>query len=355
MSLSGLLLGKSGAVGSNGNPAAFLLSRASSDISFWALFSGREVHYMKRIWVAAIFLFLCLPTNLFGQTLLPGGYPSLPALTENVKVNPYAQAGFQWVGSNLNLPVQTEPLPVLPLNIGDLDISLKDANFWAGIAGINILAYEKYSLFAAVGGFLNRQFLTSGTVPVSLGPFSSSAALEFTNTKVESWFIQTGIGLGPVLFGLYWDHFAFALGDPRNQDGPLANQTLRGDILTKTFAPFVGISLPAGGATLSVTYSPLAYSSTALVLTTSQNSLSELRYTWKKPGNLFNVMLQYNTPLSSSTSFGLWGNYSWMMMRNEAELEFQNTPIPLVSRSKDVTATMTKYVVGGGVTLGINF
>ncbi|MBI5252041.1 MAG: hypothetical protein HY912_21310 [Desulfomonile tiedjei] len=309
---------------------------------------------MKRIWVAAIFLFLYLPANLFGQGLLPGEYPALSSLTDNVKVNPYAQAGFQWVGSNLNLPVENEAV-FLPLHVGDLDISLKDANFWAGIAGINILAYEKYSLFGAAGGFLNRPFLTSGTVPVSAGGQGTSAILEFTNTKVESWFIQTGIGLGPVLLGLYWDHFAFALGDPRTDAGPIPNQTLRGDILTRTFCPFIGLAMPVSSAMLTVTYSPLAYSNTTLSLTSTQNTLAQLRYTWKKPGDLLNAMLQYNTPISSAVSFGLWGNYSWMRMRNEAELEFQNTPIPLLSRTREVTATMTKYVFGGGVTLGVNF
>ena len=311
---------------------------------------------MKRIWIAAAVLFLCLPTTLFGQGLLSGGYPSLSSLTENVKVNPYVQVGFQWVGSNINLPVPNELFPGLLLDLGDVDISLKDANFWTGIAGVNVVANGKYSLFAAAGGLLNRPFITSGTVPVSLVPLSTTATLEFSSTNVDSWFIQTGIGLGPVLLGLYWDHFAFRIGDPRNESGPnQPNQTLRGDILTKTFCPFLGLALPAGGAILKVTYSPLAYSNTALSLTNSLNTLTQIRYTWQKPGNLVNAMLQYNAPLSSSSSFGLWGNYSWMRMCNEAELEFQNTPAPLVSRSKDVTATMTKYVVGGGVTLGINF
>ncbi len=312
---------------------------------------------MKRVPISLIFLFLCLPANLFGQGLFPSGYKSVVSLTKDVKVNPFAQVGFQKVGSNVNLPVQNERVLDLPvsLEIGELDISLKDANFWTGIAGINVVAKEKYSFFAAAGGLLNRPFLTHGTLPVSLSPLSNTATLELTNTKVESWFVQTGIGLGPVLFGLYWDHFAFRLGDPRNLDGPLPNQTLRGDMLTKTFCPFIGLALPAGGAMLTVTYSPLAYSDTALALINSRNNLSELRYTWKKPGNLFNAMLQYNTPLSSSASVGLWGNGSWMSIRNEAELEFQNTPVPPVSRTRDVTATMTKYVVGGGVTLGINF
>jgi hypothetical protein len=309
---------------------------------------------MKRVLVGALVVVFCIPASVFGQEL-PSGFPALSSLTENVKVNPYVQVGFQWVGSNLNLPVQNEPLPVLPLNIGALDISLQDANFWTGIAGFSIVANDKYSLFGAAGGFLNRPFITSGTIPVSLDLISTSSTLEFTNTKVESWFIQTGIGLGPVLLGLYWDHFAFVLNDPRNQNGPIANQTLRGDILTRTFAPFIGFSLPASGATLTVTYSPLAYSNTALALMNSQNNLSELRYTWKKPGDLLNASLQYNAPLASSYSVGLWGNYSWMRIRGNAELEFENTPMPSISRARDVTATMTKYVYGGGVTLGINF
>ncbi|MFC1834603.1 hypothetical protein ACFL2Q_07705 [Thermodesulfobacteriota bacterium] len=308
---------------------------------------------MKRVWLVALVILVCLPANGFGQSLPIERFSALSSLAENVKVNPYGQVGFQWVGANLNLPVQNEALTPF-LNIGSMDIALKDANFWTGIVGISVVADEKYSLFAAAGGFLNRPFITSAIVPVTLGPGSTSADLEFTNTKVESWFVQTGIGLGPVLLGLYWDHLAFALGDPRNQNGPIANQTLRGDILSKTFAPFIGLALPAGGAMLTVTYSPWAYSNTALALMSSQNRLSELRYTWNKPGDLINATFQYNTPVSSSTSFGLWGNYSWMRMRGEAGLEFENTA-PTVSRSREVTATMTKYVIGGGVTLGINF
>ena len=310
---------------------------------------------MKRVWVSIFVLSFCLPAGLFGQGLPGGGCSSPWCLSEGVKVNPYAQVGFQWVGSNLNLPVQNEPLPVLQLNIGDMDIALKDANFWSGIVGVSVVAQDKYSFFAAAGGILNRPFRLTGTIPANVQGVSTSATLEFTNTKVESWFVQTGIGLGPVLLGLYWDHFAFTIGDPRDQDGPIANQTLRGDILTKTFAPFIGLALPAGGAMLTVTYSPLAYSNTALALMNSQSNVSELRYTWKKPGDLLNAMLQYNTPVSSSTSFGLWCNYSWMSMRQNAELEFENTPLPIISRTREVTATMTKYVTGGGVTLGINF
>jgi len=311
---------------------------------------------MKRMRFVVVAFFLIFPASLFAQGLVRGGSFDLPTLTKNIKVNSYAQAGFQWVGSNLNLPIQFERfmVPDFSLEIGGLDVSLKDAGFWSGITGFSILLQKKYSLFASAGGILGRQFITTGTVPVSLGPVGVPVFIEFTNTNVESWFIQTGIGLGPLLFGLYWDHFGFALVDPRNAAGPLPNQTLRGDILTKTFAPFFGFTLPAGGASLTVTYSPWAYSNTALSLGSSLNRLTELRYTWDKPGDLINATLQYNAPVNSTISVGLWANYSWMRMNQEANLEFTSSAPPIF-RSKKVTATMTKYVAGGGVTLGVNF
>ncbi len=311
---------------------------------------------MKRTWIVVVAFCLMFPASLFAQGLAPGGSFDLPALTKNVKVNTYAQAGFQWLGSNLNLPVQAERFvaPDLNLEIGDLDISLHDANFWSGIAGFSILFQEKYSLFASASGLLGRQFITFGTVPVSLGPVAAPVFLEFTNTNVESWSAQTGIGLGPVLVGFYWDHFAFELVDPRNAAGPLPNQTLRGDILTKTFAPYFGFALPAYGATLTVTYSPWAYSDTNLSLRSSLGRLTELRYSWNKPGDLINAMLQYNTPITSAVQFGIWANGSWMRMRQNANLEFTSS-VPAIFTSKQVTATFTKYATGGGITLGVNF
>ena len=310
---------------------------------------------MRRIWVTAVALAFCLPAGSFGQSQLLSAFPGLAGLMENVKVNPYAQAGYQWVGSNLNLPVQNHDLGLAtPLFIDEMDISLNDASFWSGVVGFNVLAEGKYSLFAAAGGILGRSFVTAGIAPVSVNGSNTSAYFQFTNTNVESWFAQTGIGLGPVLLGLYWSHFGFELIDPESAAGPIPNQSVKGDILTKTFAPFVGMALPASGAMLTVLYSPLAYSNTQLSVRNSQNTFTELRYSWNKPGNLFIAMLQYNVSLSSSFSLGLWCNYSWMQMRQAAELEFENTNPP-ISASKEVTATMTQFVSGGGLTLGVNF
>jgi hypothetical protein len=195
----------------------------------------------------------------------------------------------------------------------------------------------------------------SGDIPVSVGPFGASAKIDFTASNVEGWYIQTGAGLGPILLGLYWDHFALDIGNPIQDSGePLPNQTLRGYVLTKTFCPFIGLAIPASDLLATVIYSPWALSNTKLALRSSQSTLSELSYKWNKPGNFFSATLQYNMPLSKWASFALWGNYTGMAMRGDASLEFENTDPP-ISRQKDVTATFTKYVLSWGVTLGVNF
>jgi hypothetical protein len=258
------------------------------------------------------------------------------------------------LGANLNLPVQNEVFQTTPLQIEELDVWVQDANFWVGIIGVNVVADKGFSFFAAAGGFLKRPFVTVGTFPVSVEDISAIPYLEFTSSGLESWFIQTGIGVGPVLVGLYWNHFSYVLGEPRTRRGPINNQTLRGDFFTKLFAPFVGFAIPASGATFTLLYSPFAQTSSDVALRSSRNSLGQVRYTWNKPGDLLMALLQYNTPLTSSVSTGLWANASWFSLRGNAELSFVNTS-PAISRSKEVTVTMTQYVVGGGVTLGVAF
>jgi len=308
--------------------------------------------------LAAILAFIVCLGQVFidPQPVEAASFISLSGLERNIKVNPFLQAGFQWVGSNMTLPVAAEL--IVPgtgsLQIGSLDISLKDANFWSGTAGLNVTAKELFSLFAAVGGFAPRPFGIAGEIPVSVGGVASVPVIEFTASRMGGWYAQAGVGLGPIITGLYWDHFLFDLKDPRQGEVPLANQTLRGDVFTKTVCPFIGAVLPVSGAMFTIMYSPLAWSKAILPLRSSQNTLSELTYSWTKPGTLLSGTVQYNMALVSGTTFGLWGNYTWLNMRGTADLDFENTNPP-VTRSKDVTATMTKYVLGGGITLGINF
>jgi len=308
---------------------------------------------MRRVLTVAVAFCLLCASAAYCQGVGNG----MKALFGGVKVNPYVQIGRQSVGSNMSLPIEAERvLPTIgDLQIAGMDISLQGADFWTGAAGINIKTSEMLSFFVTTGGILNRPFVVSGEIPVSVGLLGTSAKVDFTASNVEGWYIQTGAGLGPILLGLYWDHFALDIGNPIRASGePLPNQTLRGYVLTKTFCPFIGLAIPASDLLATVLYSPWALSNTKLALRSSQSTLSELSYKWNKPGNFLSASLQYNMPLSKSASFALWGNYTWMTVRGAASLEFENTDPP-VTRQKDVTATMTKYVLSWGVTLSVNF
>ncbi len=173
---------------------------------------------------------------------------------------------------------------------------------------------------------------------------------------MESWFIQTGIGLGPALFGLYWDHFAFTLGEAQNLSHSQAAQP---DIKRRhthpDFRSFLRGSPAIGRSHANGHLQPVGlfqYRSFHNQLSRPSVPASLHMAEAGRPGKR-HAAIQY--PISSSTSFGLWCNYSWMRLSQDADLDFENIPIPLLSRSRTVTPTMTKYIVGGGVTLGVNF
>jgi hypothetical protein len=311
---------------------------------------------MKRHLVCAIMIVLCCTSMVRAQCLDGFSLPWIGSQCGDLKVKTSAQVGFQHVGSNISLPVGSELVSgVGDLQIDTLDITLQDANFWTGIMGFTVIAAEKYSFFASAGGNLDREFVTTGTIPVSLNGVGTSASIDFTNSGLRTWFAQTGVGLGPILFGLYWDKFTIKVADPRTANGPLPNQTLRGDFVTTTFCPYVGFALPVSQAMLTVMYSPLAWANTTLALRSSNNGETDLQYKWNKPGSFLSASFQYNQDLSKTTSFGVWTSYTWMNQQGTCGLSFQhNGGIP-VTRDREITAMMTKYVLQGGLTLGINF
>lgn len=309
---------------------------------------------MKKLTAPIILLSLLMVSVACAQDLGGISIPQLGDLTKDITVDPYVQAGFQHVGSNLNLPINAQGAIAGLLQIDQMDISLKDANLWAGAVGVNIKAGKLLSLFGSAGGSLNRTFVVSGAMPVSLGPLIRQPILDFDASHLNMWYAQGGIGLGPILLGLYGDHFGIELSDPRRNGVPLNNQTLRADFLTVTFAPYIGFAMPAQNSLFTIIYSPFARSNTTVALRTSAASMAQLEYTWDKPGNLVSCTYQYNmTPMGGMT-VGLWGNCAYMDVRGNATLNYVDSTTG-ASSERPVTATMTKYMVQGGLSLALDF
>jgi hypothetical protein len=309
---------------------------------------------MKKLLGATIATVLFLASLACAQGLGTFGLPGLDSLTQNLTFNSYAQAGFQRVGSNIDLPISAEASVPGLLQIEGLSLSVQDANFWTGTLGASVKSGELLSLFASIGGSLNRPFVITGQIPVGLDSLGRQPTLEFDATKLDMWYAQGGVSLGPILLGLYGDHFGVAVGAPRRGSVPLDNQTLRADFLTTTLAPYIGFAVPAANTLFSVIYSPFAMSNTTVALRTSDRDVAQAKYKWNKPGNFISCSFQYNSTPTDSSSFGVWGNCAYMGVRGNAELSFQDANSG-VSRQKQVTATMTKYIIQGGLMFGLNF
>ena len=298
---------------------------------------------------SVLFVSTALAKDLSGLSL-----PGFSALSEKVKVNTFAQVGYQNLSANINLPIAAQLVDPTAgdLEIGTVDLSLQDTNFWTGSVGMTLTASEIYSLFLSAGGTLPRQFDVPALVPVSTNGTDTSANLNFIGSQVESWYVQTGLGLGPILGGLLWSDFTMNVGDPSQGSTPLPNQTLRGYMAATTFCPYIGVAIPASTALATILYSPLAYCNATLAL--RNLSSAQLQYTWNKPGNFLSANIQYNTTLVDALSFGLWANYTWTRLIGDASMEFVSTALPL-STQKAVTVTMTQYLIQGGLSLSVNF
>ena len=280
---------------------------------------------MKKLLVLLLISISVFAATALAQGLSQIGIPGLANPADDVTVIPYAQVGFQRVGSNINLPIRWEgPIAGL-LQIDQMDIALQDTNLWTGTAGVTFKKGEMLSLFGSVGGSLPRTVAVSGEIPVGLGPIGSQPTVDFTASQISMWYAQGGVSLGPILLGLYGDHFGIEVGEPRIGSRPLNNQTLRGDIITTTLAPFIGFTVPASNGLLTATYSPLAQSNTTLVLRTSTRNVTQLQYTWNKPGNLFTCNFQYTIEPMKGSSLGLWAGYLYMEIRGHAELDYRNS------------------------------
>jgi hypothetical protein len=297
-----------------------------------------------------------------------GIFPSLAGLPGinlgKVILNPYVQIGYQKVGSNITFPIETEAVLRLnnALEIGTMDMTLQEATFWTGTVGLNAVLNPTLTLFSAAGGFSPKNVVAPSYLPISLNNITGPAQMYFTGTNVEYWFIQVGASLGigggwSVLAGYFWDHFAMEAVDPLLGGIPFPNQTLRADFLTKTSTPFIGLQLNQTyyKYRASIIYSPVAQCRVLMATRSSQVGLSQLLYSFDKPGQFVAVNGEYDTDLSQKLFFSLWATGSWMRVVGNGELEFVST-LPPVSASRSTSnASVTKYSVGGGFGLGVVF
>ena len=340
--------------------------------------------FMKKILLLVLVIGVLSPAVLFAQNISPGliptGLPAVPSMGEDsaagsflsnlpmvqelkagkIILNPYVQIGYQHIGANMSIPIQSDTgTPDGQLQVGTVDVSLKNFNFWSGTVGINVVA-APFTFFSAYTGFAPHIFQLSGQLPISLGPLSASPEFEMTATNFQFWTAQSGAGYEfkkgySILGGFMWSHMLVQFDDPRTASGPLQNQTIRGDVLLKIGVPFVGVQvLQQGYYRAALMYSPVAWSQGELDFRSSQQTLADLNYSLSQPGQFWAVSLEYYFPFPPPVMLSMWFNGSLVNIRGNSDLEF-TTAGPAVFRTRDVFITNTQYLMGGGVTFGLAF
>lgn len=338
---------------------------------------------MKKMLLLVLVLGVFFPTAILGQNLptsmIPPGLPSLPStggdsdsgsllstipLVKGLKLgkvmlNPNVQIGYQQIGANMSIPIEAGAgTPVGELQIGTVDVALKDFNFWSGTLGLNVVA-GPLTLFGSAGGFQPHAFRLSGQVPISLGPLGATPEFSMDASNFQFWTIQAGasytIGGGySILGGIMWSHMEVEFDNPQSASGS-PNPTLRGDVLMKTGVPFVGIQVMQEGYYRgAILYSPIAWTSGALAFRSSQVPLADLSYSLNQPGKFLAFSAEYFFRLPPPVMLSVWFNSSFVSIKGNSDVEF-TTAGPSVFRTKDVTVTNTQYLVGGGFTFGLIF
>lgn len=296
--------------------------------------------------------------SLLPTSLLPG------VNLGKIILNPYAQVGYTKVGCNISFPLQIEE--VIPINnqvqIGTMELFLRDAAFWTGNVGLNAVINPSLTLFASAGGFAPRPVGSPAILPIRINDVSLPSQVNFTGRKIEYWVMQAGASVGicggwSVLAGYFWDHFGMIADDPRIGSVPLPNQTIRADSLTLTGVPFIGLQFNQTQLKyrFSVLYSPFAQCWSTLALRNSQGQLSQLQYTFNKPGQFFVFNGEYDWDINKDSYFSVWATGLWMRVQGEGQMQFQSPTRNIFSEREESNALIAKYSIAGGVGLGMAF
>jgi hypothetical protein len=263
----------------------------------------------------------------------------------------------------MDVPLRAEfdPLPPGPphLAIGSINVVLEDYNFWMGTAGVNAVVSPKVTAFASATGFLPRDFVQVGKLPVSIGNFDFIPLLALTGSKLEYWILQCGasynIGHGYALLGGFmWGKNSMIYTNPRIGDVPLQNQTVRQDFLIKNWVPFVGLQVSEPNHyRAALIYSPLVTSSGTLVNRTSLPVPTALTYNLNQPGSMLSFTFEYSLQVPPPSTFSLWLNGTTQSIKGPSDVTYE-APGVFITRTADKLA-IYQYALAGGVTLGLMF
>lgn len=314
---------------------------------------------------------------------------------DGVRVTPVVQAGFQSIGLNFDMPVFI-PNPIAPPT-ESLSLQLKDANVWVG--GIGFTAFFPSSATLSIVGKANAQRNVEVFTP--LDSQGQNLGVVWTGKRLQWWTIDANVGY-PVsdswsaLAGVRREQVSVGLVNPRYAgDGPInfysddidmfseQIQLLEyfGDVSSKLWIPYVGMSLNGPNYRFRVLWSPFVSANVQIPSTVFNHSSVQqffgsndfstdalnfgIEYKVLKPASFVEADLTYDVGISSTVSVHLWGTANWVTLRGGGKVHMAGTDasfvngVPNPSYRTDVEgsahASFDRRILAGGLDATLSF
>ena len=277
-----------------------------------------------------------------------------------VELKSSLQVGYQRLGFNLNLPTRPPSFGAaqgIPL-FGSIDLNFEDANTWVG--ALELGADVGPNLYVFLRGEANApRGVDVITGESDVGMYSARNPYQWRGSGLEWWVVELGGSYafpGDISFlaGFRVDHLSLKLRDPVDRAGNPVNFAIQqafpgindngltisqsenafGDLQTKLWIPYLGVSIDGVNYRMKIIWSPFAWAKVSVPLrllksfgiqetffSFSRDEAFDLRYRVLNPACLLEGTFEYDVDVNDALGLQLWCRYSWLNTRGSGDMD----------------------------------
>jgi hypothetical protein len=288
----------------------------------------------------------------------------------SVKVAPFVQVGYKNIGLNFNLPT---PSSNVFGTATALDLKFRDAGVWVGSIGLDAHPVSKLFLTLRADGNASKNIdvFTGENVP-----YFDIKPLPYTwrGSQLQWWDIDGMAGYTfckdwSALIGLRYDKLTVGLKDPVDATGApwiFPNQTVNiwGDVLVKTWIPYIGLQFNGTNYSGLLLYSPFASTQVVTPQTFFNDASPDFfehfgpQWEFSNSGSFLEAYFAYNVPVLEAFQIGLWAKGTWMRFNGEGTWSgpyYETLGFFTTYDSLSATGNLSTYGLSGGVTASLSF
>lgn len=291
-------------------------------------------------------------------------------------VAPYVRVGYQRMGVNLNIPIGgIDPTGQGWITMNDMDVKLEKQEFLIGSLGVNTLVRKRFGFFAEASvsaeraGSVTTVFSNLPRPNVPTNPTGWS----WPSERVRWWEVNLGGSLklrdSEALFlGYKFDQLSENLTHPPGAfvqaDPSLLGFNYNGDIVIRTWSPYIGLRLDDRHWRFDLIWSPWLTTYRVQMplrlshVYTNEQSVQEGRYVLSGGGgNLLEAYGEAKFNICEHLAVKPWVKASWLNCHGNGNRDYVGNDVPFGSwsASDSTNGSLTRYLWALGVSGDIRF